>query len=292
VQRLPADEIKDLNRGRAYLANVADRHGITAYASLEAGLAEVHTIIMRKRTEVAQALAVEALIQRRLSGADEEAFPDLDDSGEGEGEGEGGGEREEEGGNGAAGAPATAMPGLAALPAIVERGAAVLPPALPILPAVAGLGRGGRRHQPRESVITAISTVTSLDADDSDRGLLLAEEDDDVGHLGDRVSGGGTRVSHAHSGSDSSRARSVDGGGALSSRSASGTRFAPGASADSAPVPADGAPSGGVQAVAVAEEDAGAGGDGGPCDSSDAPGGKQGAGGAGAAVSVVSDAGR
>jgi hypothetical protein len=49
VQELPPDEIKDLNRGRAYLANVADRHGVTVYQSIDAALNEVVTQVKLKR---------------------------------------------------------------------------------------------------------------------------------------------------------------------------------------------------------------------------------------------------
>ncbi len=41
TQVLRTDEIKDLNRGRAYLADVADRHGVSVFASVEAAVEEV-----------------------------------------------------------------------------------------------------------------------------------------------------------------------------------------------------------------------------------------------------------
>jgi hypothetical protein len=57
-QTLPADEVKDLNRGRAYLANVADRHNVTVFQSLEVALQEVSGIVVRRRAaRVAQFVA-------------------------------------------------------------------------------------------------------------------------------------------------------------------------------------------------------------------------------------------
>jgi hypothetical protein len=41
AQELPPDEVKDLNRGRAYLADVADRHGVPVYQSIEAATEEI-----------------------------------------------------------------------------------------------------------------------------------------------------------------------------------------------------------------------------------------------------------
>lgn len=46
---LPPDEVKDLNRGRAYLANVADRHNVTVYQSLEVALQEASSHVLRRR---------------------------------------------------------------------------------------------------------------------------------------------------------------------------------------------------------------------------------------------------
>jgi len=51
LQSLHPDEVRDLNRGRAYLANVADRHGVTVYSSLEAGLAEVVELVRGRRQQ-------------------------------------------------------------------------------------------------------------------------------------------------------------------------------------------------------------------------------------------------
>lgn len=48
MQPLHADEIKDLNRGRAYLANVADRHNVTVYQNLEAALGEVVAAVRQR----------------------------------------------------------------------------------------------------------------------------------------------------------------------------------------------------------------------------------------------------
>jgi hypothetical protein len=48
-QELERDELKDVNRGRAYLANVADRHGITVYQSLDAALEEVVSLVHARR---------------------------------------------------------------------------------------------------------------------------------------------------------------------------------------------------------------------------------------------------
>jgi hypothetical protein len=48
-QTLPPDEVKDLNRGRAYLANVADRHNVTVYQSLEVALQEASSHVLRRR---------------------------------------------------------------------------------------------------------------------------------------------------------------------------------------------------------------------------------------------------
>jgi len=241
VQKLPPDEIKDLNRGRAYLANVADRHGITAYASLDAGLAEVQALVLRKRAEVAQALALEALIQRRLSGAEDDMHFEDDDHGDASDHVRSSPRDEvdvaavhsltriqqQEGGAPLA-APSSSSPVIAtSASAGGVAPAAPPPPPLPVLSAAVGLGRSGRRHQPRESVITAISTVTSLDADESDRALLLHEEEGDSGDLdGSRDSSRGP--GHDHTGSVSSQARSLDDVGALSSRSASGTHFTAG----------------------------------------------------------------
>lgn len=51
VQSLPPDEVKDLNRGRAYLANVADRHDVTVYQSLEVALQEAYALIQQQRAD-------------------------------------------------------------------------------------------------------------------------------------------------------------------------------------------------------------------------------------------------
>ena len=51
MQALPPDEIKDLNRGRAYLANVADRHDVTVYQSLEVALQEAFALVQQRRSE-------------------------------------------------------------------------------------------------------------------------------------------------------------------------------------------------------------------------------------------------
>jgi hypothetical protein len=41
LQELSVDEIKDLNRGRSYLAEVASRYDCTVYQSIDAGVREV-----------------------------------------------------------------------------------------------------------------------------------------------------------------------------------------------------------------------------------------------------------
>ena len=51
TQSLPPDEVKDLNRGRAYLANVADRHDVTVYQSIEVALQEAYALIQQRRLE-------------------------------------------------------------------------------------------------------------------------------------------------------------------------------------------------------------------------------------------------
>ena len=43
--------MKDLNRGRAYLANVADRHDVTVYQSIEVALQEAYALIQQRRLE-------------------------------------------------------------------------------------------------------------------------------------------------------------------------------------------------------------------------------------------------
>jgi len=43
--------VKDLNRGRAYLANVADRHDVTVYQSIEVALQEAYALIQQRRVE-------------------------------------------------------------------------------------------------------------------------------------------------------------------------------------------------------------------------------------------------
>lgn len=51
LQTLPQDEVKDLNRGRAYLANVADRHDVTVFQSLDVALQEAFVLIQQRRAE-------------------------------------------------------------------------------------------------------------------------------------------------------------------------------------------------------------------------------------------------
>lgn len=50
-QTLPPDEVKDLNRGRAYLANVADRHDVTVFQSLDVALQEAYALVQQRRVE-------------------------------------------------------------------------------------------------------------------------------------------------------------------------------------------------------------------------------------------------
>lgn len=45
LQELSADEVKDLNRGRAYLADVADRKGVKVFQNISKAVEHIIDII-------------------------------------------------------------------------------------------------------------------------------------------------------------------------------------------------------------------------------------------------------